>query len=235
MSFEIDATGFNGRVTRVNIDIHDPDYCPICHKHVSPSHLGSYLDGDDDRSYWLQRVYRCTNSRCGSIFLALYKGVKQSGSFGKCWYFYKRVEPGYPQDPNIPENVGNLSKSFCEIYKQSSYAESYGLSDICGVGYRKSLEFLVKDFCISKSEELGLDEETIKKTSLYNCIINYINDPMTQSVAKRATWLGNDETHYLRKWEDKDIQDLKTLLQLTINSIENQLLAEAYESEMGGK
>jgi len=56
---------------------------------------------------------------------------------------------------------------------------------------------------------------------------------MTQSVAKRATWLGNDETHYLRKWESKDINDLKTLLQLTINSIENQLLAKAYESDMG--
>ena len=73
------------------------------------------------------------------------------------------------------------------------------------------------------------------KTTLYNCIINYIDDPMTQSVAKRATWLGNDETHYLRKWEDKDIKDLKTLLQLTMNSIENQLLVQSYESEMQDK
>jgi len=55
---------------------------------------------------------------------------------------------------------------------------------------------------------------------------------MTKSVAERATWLGNDETHYYRKWENKDISDLKALLRLTINAIENQLLAESYENEM---
>ena len=55
---------------------------------------------------------------------------------------------------------------------------------------------------------------------------------MTKSVAKRATWLGNDETHYYRKWEDKDLRDLTNLLRLTINAIENQLLAESYEEDM---
>ena len=58
---------------------------------------------------------------------------------------------------------------------------------------------------------------------------------MTKSVALRATWLGNDESHYYRKWEEKDFEDLKTFLRLTINSIENQLLVEKYENEMQNK
>lgn len=28
---------------------------------------------------------------------------------------------------------------------------------------------------------------------------------------ERAAWLGNDETHYVRKWPEKDVKDLKSL------------------------
>ena len=52
---------------------------------------------------------------------------------------------------------------------------------------------------------------------------------------KRAVWLGNDETHYVRKWEDKDISDLKRLIKLTVNWIENNLLTQDYMSTMEEK
>ena len=232
MSHEIVATDFNNTATRVNIDKKDADYCPICHMHVDPIHIAAFLTGEGSSSRYLQRVYRCPNSRCGMTFLALYRGVPQSGSRGDCWYFYERVEPGYPLVPSIPANIAKISESFGEIYKQAFYADNYGLKEICGSGYRKSLEFLVKDFLISRCAKLGIDKEKIITTSLYSCINNWIEDPMTKSVAKRATWLGNDETHYYRKWEDKDLTDLKNLLHLTINAIENQLLAESYEEDM---
>ena len=51
----------------------------------------------------------------------------------------------------------------------------------------------------------------------------------------RDTTLGNDETHYERRWTDKDIQDLKRLLTMTINAIDNELLAKKYEAEMKEK
>ena len=232
MSYEITATDFNDLRTTVNIDKKDADYCPICHRNVDPIHIASFLTGQETSSRYLQRVYRCPNSQCVMTFLALYRCVPQSGMTGHCWYFYERVEPGYPLAPSIPPKIEKISKDFAKIYKQASYAENYGLKDICGSGYRKSLEFLVKDFLISRCDKLGIDKDKITKTSLYNCIINWIEDPMTKSVAKRATWLGNDETHYYRKWEDKDLRDLTNLLRLTINAIENQLLAESYEEDM---
>jgi hypothetical protein len=45
------------------------------------------------------------------------------------------------------------------------------------------------------------------------------------TVASRAAWLGNDETHYLRTWEDKDLTDLKKLIELTVQWIEIEELA----------
>lgn len=234
MSFKIEAKDFNNSKTLVNIDKKEADYCPICNKHVAPIHLGSFLSGLGASSPYLQRVYRCPNANCGMIFLALYRGVPQVGGAMRrdCWYFFERVEPGYPLNPDIPPNVAKLSPNFQEIYRQAHFADSFGLTEICGAGYRKSIEFLVKDFLVSKAEEYSIDKETIITIPLSRCINNYIKDPMTKSVAERATWLGNDETHYYRKWENKDLSDLKTLLRLTINAIENQLLAGLYENEM---
>jgi len=97
------------------------------------------------------------------------------------------------------------------------------------VGYRKSLEFLVKDYCILKQP--GAAEE-IKKTLLGQCIGTWVEDPKVKECAKRAAWLGNDETHYLRKWESKDINDLKILITLTVNWIHNDILTERYMKEM---
>jgi hypothetical protein len=70
---------------------------------------------------------------------------------------------------------------------------------------------------------------------LGTCIKNYIDDKRVQSCAERAAWLGNDETHYLRKWEGKDITDLKTLVRLTVNWLDNALLTKQYEKEMSPK
>jgi hypothetical protein len=67
---------------------------------------------------------------------------------------------------------------------------------------------------------------------LGKCIDTYINDLNLKECARRAAWLGNDETHYIRKWEDKDVNDLKTLIRLTVNWIENVLLTEEYISSM---
>ena len=83
------------------------------------------------------------------------------------------------------------------------------------MGYRKALEFLIKDYLIS----LHLDkEEEFRKAALGNCI-NKIDNSSIKELARRATWLGNDETHYIRKWEDRDIHDLKNLIDLSYQYI----------------
>lgn len=64
-------------------------------------------------------------------------------------------------------------------------------------------------------------------------VINkHIGDTNIKNVAKRAVWLGNDETHYIRVWEDKDLSFLKQLIDLTIHWIEAEELTKTMMEEM---
>ncbi len=100
---------------------------------------------------------------------------------------------------------------------------------VAGPGYRKALEFLIKDYlCLAQPE----DAEKIKKAQLGPCIADYVTNENVKAMAARAVWLGNDETHYTRKWEDKDLEDLKKLIQLTVHWIEMELMTTSVIEEM---
>jgi hypothetical protein len=100
---------------------------------------------------------------------------------------------------------------------------------LVGIGLRKALEFLMKDFLI---EQHPKEADAIKTTLLGGCIEKWVTDPNIKECAKRAAWLGNDETHYTRKWGDRDIEDLKRLVRLTTNWVDNVLLTKRYMAEM---
>jgi hypothetical protein len=125
----------------------------------------------------------------------------------------------------------DISPQFSEIYDQAYQAEQFGLSLIIGPAYRKSLEYLIKDYAISTVSSDG-DKEDILKSFLSSVIDKYIDDARIKRVAKRAAWLGNDETHYVRKWEDKDIEDLKLLISMTTDWIQLIELSKKFESDM---
>lgn len=61
---------------------------------------------------------------------------------------------------------------------------------------------------------------------LGRCIADDLADDRIKNVARRAAWLGNDETHYVRRWEDRDIENLKRLIELTVRWIEMELETE---------
>src|SRR5690606_5384417 len=126
-------------------------------------------------------------------------------------------------------SIEEISPSFVQIYNESYSAEQQGLIEICGVGFRKALEFLIKDYSILNNPS---EEDKILKMRLANCIKDYVSDERIKKVAKRAVWLGNDETHYVRKWETKNLQDLKKLIELTVHWIEMEKLTESFETDM---
>ena len=72
----------------------------------------------------------------------------------------------------------------------------------------------------------------IKQKNLSKCIQEDISSPNIKAVAARATWIGNDETHYVRKWEDKDIKDLIGMIDLTIRWIESEIETKRLLEEM---
>lgn len=222
MKFTTSVTNLQGHSVG-NVTLSEtPDYCPHCHRKIHPKlyisvHLATGVNT-------IQTIFQCTHQSCQKIFIASYSndGVTEP------WILFD-VAPINPEEIQVPELIEELSPFFVQIYNQAIKAESMKLDQIVGIGIRKSLEFLIKDFAVFENKD---KEEAIRRSQLGDCIKNYINDHNIKECAKRAIWLGNDETHYVRKWEEKDIKDLKTLVKLTINWIENHLLTKKYISEM---
>lgn len=131
------------------------------------------------------------------------------------------------------ETIKTVSPDFVSSFGEAEVAEKHGLKMICGPGYRKALEFLIKDYVIGSHKDKA---DEIKKLNLGKCIQDYVADGKVKLVAARAVWLGNDETHYERKWEDKDLNDLKTLIGLTVHWIEmDELTKKALKDMPEGK
>ena len=134
------------------------------------------------------------------------------------------------QIPNFPESIKKISQNFIDIYCEAEESKQRGLIQVAGPGFRKAFEFLIKDY--AKISSTTDKHKSIESAAASVVVNNYIPDPRIQNVAKRALWLGNDETHYLRKWENHDIKDLLTLINLTINWIEIEQLSSNYKDEM---
>jgi hypothetical protein len=216
----------------------EPNECPICHSYIQPDELDWRLTVIDEKpSYGLEIVYQCPRRECRHLFIARYLrsdvGVPNTSlagiSPGLREFILQELVPNTPHTSHIPEEISTLSPLFPEIYAQSRAAESYGLAQIAGGGYRKALEFLVKDYCISRNKSA---ENEIKSSQLANCINKYIDSPQVKLCAERAAWLGNDEIHYVRKWTDKDISNLKELIVLTINWIHSSIITQKYADDM---
>jgi hypothetical protein len=200
-----------------------PDQCPICNMKVRPNPL-YVANGGHVYNATVSVVFHCPNSECGELFIAYF--TRQDGGGPVCRLMTTR--PVEPVAADVAEPVGDMSPNFYQIYNEAHKAEHFGLMQICGVGYRKALEFLVKDYLIKLRPN---DQAAIESGALGQCINNYVTDPHIKQVAERAAWLGNDETHYKRLWIDKDVTDLKRLLSLVMHWIvAEHLTAEAIKS-----
>jgi Domain of unknown function (DUF4145) len=228
MSLNIVPEDINGKADSLYEYDRDPDFCPVCHRHIKPKR---YIASSSPYNFGYERlqiIFRCTNANCDNLFIATYVRDTTISRYSPVFQL-NRLSPLTAQETNFSETIEKLSPSFIEIYNQAIEAESSELNQIAGMGLRKALEFLIKDFAIDRNPN---DAQKIKETALGNIIKNYVDDPRLKDTAERATWLGNDETHYVRKWADKDITDLKLLIKLSVNWIENVLLTEQYASNM---
>lgn len=139
------------------------------------------------------------------------------------------IIPPQTVDVTFPEEITSASPAFIQIYQQAAEAEFMKLDTLNGMGYRKALEFLIKDYLIAK---LPNKQQAISKAYLSDCIRDYIDDPRIKDCASRVVWLGNDATHYVKKWPEQDLTDLKILMQLTVNWIASDLLTKKYIGSM---
>jgi hypothetical protein len=185
----------------------EPDKCPICHNRIKSIPILFYNNLHDDE---LIIITKCPVNNCESFFLNHY-----SNNISR--YILRYNEPKRLNEITYEENINEISEEFISIYNEANKAEQHGLKNICGPGYRKALEFLIKDYLIYKEN----DEEVIKNEFLGKCIKEHIDNEKIKNIAERAVWIGNDETHYNRRWEDKDVKDLKKLIDMTVRYIQD--------------
>jgi len=208
----------------IEIDTY-PDTCPKCLRGIDPRFKFGYVFNNVRSDI----VYQCPRQDCRELFIAYYFAHVNTQGQASPLHRLKRLAPQTHQNRIFSEHIISTSGDFVRIFNQANHAEELGMSDIAGPGYRKALEFLIKDYSILSNSEAS---EAIKHKQLSSVINDYVTDTNVKSTAKRAAWLGNDETHYYRKWEDKDIRDLKILIELTVRCIESEELTRKYEEEM---
>ncbi len=194
--------------------------CPICKASISPTYLASSLNNREDASIF-NACPACHNS------FVTYYGVYVSGkATDRNVYYCSTIissEPNKFFKKSFDKSISTLSPQFDKIYNQALAAESYGLDEIAGLGYRKSLEFLVKDFAIKLHPD---SIEEIKKLMLSPCIKKYIENDQIRTLVERSAWIGNDEAHYVRKQQDRDVNDMKAFIKATVYFIGMYLISE---------
>ncbi|SRR6266481_990313 len=202
-----------------------PDQCPLCHLSVTPKDQGVSISFESGGWPCVERLLQCPNQKCNRLFIARYFRSQPQTVV----YFLRSCVPVELKVVQQSATILRVSPDFCSIYQDAHKAEQHGLLLVAGPGYRKALEFLIKDYIIGQlkepdPEKLAADKATVEKTLLGTCIKTYVKSEQIKEIAKRAAWLGNDETHYVRKWEDKDLKDLKKLISLTLHWIEIETL-----------
>lgn len=196
--------------------------CPICNSSIAPVEKSKFFNSDSKMYFFM---FECPT--CNKGFITHYNYTNERKIKNDISYNMLKLVNSYPKVPELhqfDENIKKLSSNFCEIFNQAYVAEQMNLNEIAGIGYRKALEFLIKDYCIDKNKE---QEEKIKKEPLSQVITNYILSDKIKNLAKASIWIGNDETHYVRKYEDKDIKDLKRFISATVAYITYELIADS--------
>lgn len=197
--------------------------CPICKKNISPIFLNGVYKVYENYAK-MDCHFLCNG--CEHTFIGTYNADMISSSSYRVANIVS-VEPNHYTKEEFDKFIESLSPQFTKIYNQALAAETSGLDEIAGLGYRKSLEFLVKDFAIHENPD---NEEDIKKLMLSPCIKKYIDYPQIKTLVERSAWIGNDEAHYIRKQADRDVSDMKAFIKATVYFIAMVLITEDAES-----
>lgn len=160
-------------------------------------------------------IATCECTACHKNFFFACESI--SGSYAKMVSMY----PSFQVTPYANEKLAAISQRFIDMYNQALFAEFNQNYELAAIGFRSALEILVKDYAI---QELGEPAETVAKQSLCNAIEKYLNLPDLVNTADVVRILGNDYTHYQRKYPEHDFALLKKYMEIFLSRIEVQYM-----------
>lgn len=181
-----------------------PDTCPWKnHKFVPKFKVALHSECED--YILVHAIFYC--ELCLKCFMVIYQfGKSDSGKICSSRILY--IIPATTQTTDFSTYIKNEYPRFVEVYHQAELAEQKKLNEICGLGYRKSFEILVKDYLIKQHPD---DRDTIVDCrSLKRCIDKYLTNENAHTFALASAYLGNDEAHYLKIHTEYGIEELKS-------------------------
>jgi hypothetical protein len=202
------------------------DLCPHCHYSIKPNFISTFFDKIQSKNF---SIWQCTSYHCGKSFIISHILTNNEIEF-------EGFLNGMPKGPNWPQPILELKNSltlendevesskFITTYLQSLEAESRGLTEIAGMGFRKSIEYLIKDWAIQNNPA---KKDDILNNWLAHVINNYYEGDL-KSILDRATWLGNDQSHYLKLFQDFDLSNLKELIDLILVELDRDFKKKHY-------
>ncbi len=208
------GTTFNTSSSEYNFVLYKPMLCPLCE---------AFQDGTVSERFLFQTntvkvkigvvSYRCTH--CSGMYVVTYLVDKESKRADYCQM--------YPDNKQkfFDEEIIKVSPRFIDMYNQSLTAESNRNFDLAAMGYRASLEILVKDFAINTLKE---ERDTVISRSLCNAIGKYLESEELIKTADVVRILGNDAAHYMRKYPEHDFNILKKYMQIFIELVRVKLM-----------
>lgn len=230
MQYKIPSICYSGIERKeLNFILEPPKSCPYCDVAWQPEFIDSVYTmsdpalrrSEDIINYYLDGLYSvdvfwfCFN--CQNTSISRYSGDFED-EIRLCYSFPKKAHR-----ENFYSGIVEISPDFIKIYNEAADAECNSLLEVAGMGYRKALEFLVKDYAIKFNQS---DKDAIEKMNISDCVNTYITHPDTAEIVKRTFWIANDQTHYVKLHTDMGLEDLKNLLELSINFITMDLRAK---------
>ncbi|MBW7573898.1 DUF4145 domain-containing protein [Caproiciproducens faecalis] len=213
---------FTNKNCRDSFGISDASYNFLLNKPMLCPYCGAYEDGVTvDRKIFSANspavfgviTYRCT--RCSKIYIVVYdinSTVKESNVAA----IYPTTNYSFSN-----ERIEKVSPRFIDIYNQALLCESNNNLELAAIGFRASLEILVKDFAVN---ELEIDKSVVTKKTLFEAIGEYLNNQELIASGDVVRILGNDYAHYERKYPEQDFEILKSYMEIFIHLVETKLM-----------
>lgn len=117
--------------------------------------------------------------------------------------------------------INTISPKFEIIYIEALSAEQRSMNEICGMGFRKAFEFLLIDYLFYKNI-LSNEEQARQLNELSKFIALLKDEIVIHKLLGYTAWVGNEFCHYFRRWETKEVSDLKEMIQIIVEWIETK-------------
>lgn len=197
-----------------------PNVCPYCGVTIDSVHKETkeitYSSSDIKRVYIV--VFQCTNDTCNKYHFAVYLSKTIYGGGGSQTATLAYVYPNSPPQ-GLMKSINEISPSCAKIYNQAIDSEQKGLDELVGIGIRKALDFLLYDM----GERYYKEESAFNnnpKTTLMDRVKKFIDNPKVVSLATASAWLGNDFTHPIRRHPDKEVAELKAIMESLVYHVD---------------